>query len=100
MSIAHWELVRYKFDLTLAVLLFLALILGGMFIIDLWLKKRIVSRFAQSNNEADAVITPFQYPAKKVALLVILFLAGLVAFFFILIFTYESYENQLFCNGM
>ena len=35
--------------------------------------------FSQSNNEADAVITPFQYPAKKVALLVMLFLAGLVA---------------------
>ena len=95
MSTAHWELVRYKFDLTFTVLLFLALILGGMFIIDLRLKKRIVRRFAKSNNEADAVITPFQYPAKKVVLLVILFLAGLVAFFFILIFTYESYENQL-----
>lgn len=96
MSIVHWELVRYKFDLTLAVLLFLALILGGMFIIDLRFQKRIVRRFAKSNHEADAVITPFQYPAKKVALLVMLFLAGLVAFFFILIFTYESYKNQLF----
>lgn len=94
--IAHWELVRYKFDLTLAVLLFLTLILGGMFIIDLRLKKRIVRRFSRSNNEADAVMTPFQYPAKKVVLLVKLFLAGLVAFFFILIFTHESYENQLF----
>ena len=27
MSIAHWDLIRYKFDLILAVLLFLALIL-------------------------------------------------------------------------
>ena len=96
MSIAHWELVRYKFDLTLVILLFLALILGGMFIIDLRLNKSIVSRFTKSNNKADAVITAFQYPAKKVMLLVILFLAGLVAFFFILISTYESYENQLF----
>ena len=82
MPIAHWELlVRYKFDLTLAVLLFLALILGGMFIIDSRLKKRIMRRFTKSNNEADAVITPFQYPAKRVVLLVMLFLAGLVAFF-------------------
>ncbi len=81
MSIAHWELVRYKFDLTLAVLLFLALILGGIFIIDLRLKKRIMRRFTKSNNEADAVILPFQYTTKKVVLLVILFSAGLVAFF-------------------
>ena len=94
--IAHWELlVRYKFDLTLAVLLFLALILGGMFIIDSRLKKRIVRRFAKSNNEVDSVIVPFQYPAKKVVLLLMLFLTGLVALFFILIFTYESYENQV-----
>ena len=94
--IAHWELlVRYKFDLTLAVLLFLALILGGMFIIDSRLKKRIVRRFAKSNNEVDSVIVPFQYPAKKVVLLLMLFLTGLVALFFILIFTYESYVNQV-----
>lgn len=45
MSVAHLELVRHQFDLTLAVLLFLALILGGMLIIDLRRKKRIVRRF-------------------------------------------------------
>ena len=95
MSAAHWELVRYKFNLTLAVFLFLAIILGGMFTIDLQLKKRIMRRFSKSNNGLDSVVRPFQYPAKKVVLLVLLFLAGLVAFFFIIIFTYESYENQL-----
>ena len=95
MSAAHWELVRYKFNLTLAVFLFLAIILGGMIIIDLQLKKRIMRRFSKSNNGLDSVVRPFQYPAKKVVLLVLLFLAGLVAFFFIIIFTYESYENQL-----
>ena len=95
MSAAHWELVRYKFNLTLAVFLFLAIILGGMFTIDLQLKKRIMRRFAKSNNGLNSVVRPFQYPAKKVVLLVLLFLAGLVAFFFIMIFTYESYENQL-----
>ncbi len=95
MSAAHWEFVRYKFNLTLAVFLFLAIILGGMFTIDLQLKKRIMRRFSKSNNGLDSVVRPFQYPAKKVVLLVLLFLAGLVAFFFIIIFTYESYENQL-----
>ena len=81
MPAVHWEFVRYKFNLTLAVFLFLAIILGGMFTIDLQLKKRIMRRFAKSNNGLNSVVRPFQYPAKKVVLLVLLFLAGLVAFF-------------------
>ena len=95
-SVVHRVLARYKFDLTFATLLFLAVILGGMVICDLQLKKCIVRRFTKTNNEAYTTITPFQYPAKKVTLLILLFLAGLLTFFVIILFTYESYENQRF----
>jgi PAS domain S-box-containing protein len=91
---AHWELVQYKFRLTLAALLFLVVILAGLLWLDIQLKKGILKRFYPSSSDLDADVTPFQYPTKAAIFFVMLFLAGLAVLYIIIILTYETYQNQ------
>ncbi|WP_020168124.1 MULTISPECIES: sensor histidine kinase [Methylotenera] len=95
LSQAHW-LIAYKLEVTLVLFFILSLILFSLWWLNWRIKTQVKQKFLTPNQGLETLYKRISFPTKRILMIGLLFVSGLVVLYLHLVFTYQYYADQRF----